>query len=800
MGSISKDIVIVNEFTVRGSRGFSPDRYVLEYMARDNASENLTPTIVRSDRVQKLENRMTETFKRERHNQAELNLSDYVLRYMARETATEFVSLDGATKTSSLKSEFEELQGYAGVAFGPDCLSLSHEDVREKSKMIKREFDKGKPVLKTVISFDTEYLKRMGVLPSDFDCKKRGDMYGKSDQAKLRLAIQHGLENIKHEFSDLDYIGVIQVDTMHIHCHLAMVDKGTGKRFASNGEQKGMISDRMKLAMRRGIDNSLQQSSLIKPLSIQMESERRNTISFIKRFTYKVMEERGISQYLLACLPKDDKSLWKADLDIDGGQANIMTVKKGKTEKPIRGNMKKANEIVRSYVIDLLNRPDSGFTDAMRIKHDYLMAQKNRGDFDDYYTYSTVIRGKKKQSVKTKVSSEDAVRIEEEKFRESVIKKGMNSVYDILKTIDDKTINLHTPFMDAMSMPYEDMASFVKDDKLIEFGFRLRSYSSRLEYHKDKFNKVNKIIHQYEDGDIASYSPEARNVYDFLKIEQEYDHSLMCKYQTFLHFYHIKDEYKDEYEDLMYLRHKTFNREAMKNDKSLKKSKPENAEEEGMKTYGLAGGQYLVTNPALFNQLQVMEEQEYARALRNFKERLATYGLMYDEEKDDVFKGLEYDFDDVKAYDLHHMTYDYTYDFKIAEYNVQNFIKMADKRYDAYNKANEFLVKTGQADVLNTVINVDDILMAKRLADELRVSDHVYHTKFDDSEQLRKNTATIRLDNDIYEELSDKNVMKTLKDIMYETELAQSDREREQEKDDAEFNALLFGRNRRFDQ
>ena len=556
--NIHKGIVIVNEFTINGSRGHSPGNYVLEYMARDNASENMTPTIPRREYIEKLSEDMLKRHKKKIDNQTgkgEPNPSDYVTRYMARESATEKLSLDGAIRISELEEEFDELQGMSGVAFSRDNISLSHNDVKKMSKMIQSEYEKKKPVFKTVISFDTEYLKEMGVLPEDVEIKKRGDLYGKADQAKLRLAIQHGLKNIKSEFSDLDYIGVIQVDTMHLHCHLAMVDKGPGKRFTKKGEQKGMLSTNMMTAIRRGIDNSLDQQSLIKPLSIQMDSEKRNTIGFIKRFAYKVMEERGTLQYLLACLPKDDKSLWKASVNTDGGKDGVMEIqKKGNKKKYVKGNMKKANEILRSHVIDLINRPDSGFREALQVEHDYLITRKNRGDFNNYQMYKTRTINDKKKSVLVRLTPDEAVREEEEKFKETIITNGMNAVYDILKNVDDKTVILHTPLLDAMSMPYEEMANHVKDNKLIEFGFKLRSYGSRLEYHKDSYHKVNQVIHQYEDGDQTTYNPESKALYDFLKVERDYNHAVMCKYQTFLHFYHSQTEYVEQYEDVQFLR------------------------------------------------------------------------------------------------------------------------------------------------------------------------------------------------------------------------------------------------------
>jgi hypothetical protein len=200
------------------------------------------------------------------------------------------------------------------------------------------------------------------------------------------------------------------------------------------------------------------------------------------------------------------------------------------------------------------------------------------------------------------------------------------------------------------------------------------------------------------------------------------------------------------------------------------KHKPEIIERLGKEKYGLAGASWLILNPGAYDQQMQKEDMLYEKNLRNFKETLAECGLLYDAEKDVISKGLQYDFDEVKAYDLHHMTYDFTYDFKIASINVDNFVKMANKRYDAYEKALAYLKKTNQENVFDSIINKDDILLAKQLADEFRKTGNVYHSKFDGSELVRHNPATIRLDNDIYSELSNKNVMKSLQDIIHDME------------------------------
>lgn len=774
-------IVIVNEFTQNGSRGGTPGLYVERYMGRDGSSETLTPTLARSSEMDRLYTQITKEYHKAKPNATEYDLFDYTTRYMARDTATEKLVLDGESREDTLLDSFDKIQGLSGIAFGPDTISLSHDAFKKKSKQIQDEYDKGKPVLKTVISFDTDYLKQMGVMDPDVEIQKRGDLFGKTDQAKLRMAIQNGLRTISDKFSDLDYVGVIQVDTMHVHCHLAMVDKGPGKRFTKKGEQKGMIDDSMKKAMRRGIDNSLGYNSIVKPLNIQMDCERDNTISYVKRFVNKIIEERGIPQYLIACLPKDDKSLWKASMDIDattttedGEEAMVVRKPGAKESKVIKGNMKKANQIMRDFVVSVLNRPDSTLQDAIRLKHISLEAQKNRGLLDDETVTRTIGRGSNQKTVKIKLTPDEAVRQKENEYKEAVIERCMNAVYDILQGIDDRSMVVRTPFIDAMSLPYEEMLNYVKDDKLIEFGFRLRSYSSRLDYHTKNYNKINEALHQYEDGDQSTYDPESRVVYDFLKIEQEYNHSLMCKYRSFLHFYHVRDEYKDDYEELMIKRHTVNNRMAMKNDKKIRNSKvPENAEKEGVRTYGLQGGSFLITNPEVFDQMLNQEIVEYTRGLRNFREKLAGFGLLYDDETDEITEGLAYDFDDVKAYDLHHMLYDFTYDFRISMTNIDNFVEMSNKRYEAYQKALEYLNNSGQPTAFDGIINPVDILSAKEMADTyVETGDNTYHNKYSGSDVLEMDSSTIRIRHPIYEHSLDNKHLARMFNLMINADIS----------------------------
>lgn len=228
MSNLKQSIIVVNEYSVKsratgkGSRGDSPGAYVTRYMAREGAVETLAP--IRRHRT-----------------------DDFILRYMARESATE-----KAVSRPDVKARIKNSQGAGGVAFGYGQVSLSDEQLKSASADVQHWFDQGHTVLKTVLSFDQEYLRKHNIIPEDFVCLKKGDYRGHLDQMKLRMAVMRGLERMEAAFyDDLRYVGVIQVDTEHVHCHLAMVDAGKGS-VTADGTQRGKVHSGARAMLRRG--------------------------------------------------------------------------------------------------------------------------------------------------------------------------------------------------------------------------------------------------------------------------------------------------------------------------------------------------------------------------------------------------------------------------------------------------------------------------------------------------------------------------------------------------------------------
>ena len=249
---LKQSIVVVNEYTIKnksgkgGSRGGTPGDYVLRYMARKGAVEDLSPI--------------------------QFDAETYIQRYMARDSATDY-----SASVPELKDNMKKIDGNGGVAFGYGDFSLSHKKLKQSSDDIQHQFEKGKTVFKTIISFDEEYLREHKIISDDFQFKERGDYRGNIDQMKMRMAIMNGLEKMSRSFDDLRYIGVIQVDTAHVHCHLAMVDAGVGN-LTKDGTQKGKLTAGQMDKLRYGINDFLKDKEKVHMMNSNFDHDKRNAL------------------------------------------------------------------------------------------------------------------------------------------------------------------------------------------------------------------------------------------------------------------------------------------------------------------------------------------------------------------------------------------------------------------------------------------------------------------------------------------------------------------------------------------
>lgn len=670
--SLKQSIVVVNEFSEQtsngGSRGSTPGSYVERYMARKGAVEDVAPVRL-------------------------YDADAFITRYMAREGACE-----RAEAPLELAHGLQEADKDGGVAFGPGCASLSHEAVHRRSKRIQAAFDKGHTVMKTVISFEAEYLREMNVIDADFEAVRRGDYRGNIDQMKLRLAIMEGLERMSRNFDDLDYVGVIQVDTLHVHCHLCMVDQGEG-RLAKNGNQRGKLTQRDMRELRRGIDDTLQVMSPIRQMASNITQDRRNARCFMKRLTHRMACERGAVQFLIACLPEDRRQ-WRAASN--------------------RKEMRKPNQILGEIVDTALALPESGGPAALREIEQYANARAAREGLTDKERYKLIENG------------HDRLR-----------RECMDGVYSMLKGMEKTELPVRTPMLKAMSMPFDEAALASTKDDIAEFGFRLRSYSSRLDHHRRERKRYKALL---DDFEVAERTEAAEAWGDHLKAELKWHEGCMAKYLHFLNFVPPQSKWERELEDIERQRTALAGIDGMIKDKSMKRMDADAAEAYGRDVYGVAGGRFAVTAPdVLPARRQAMEATlEGMRADLLFK--LAEDGLELTDD-DEVQQTEILPFDDVKALDIHHLGWDFPYDAPISKRNAQIFVDAAEERRGALLGAMEYLRSTGQS-AEHLHLPTADVKAMTKMADAVK---RTYLLK---SERVKadggvKRSATVRLDRDL---------------------------------------------------
>ena len=669
---LSDSIVIVNEFTVKtsngGTRGGTPGEYITRYMGRDGATEPLTPV------------RLNE-------------LDSYIQCYMAREEATESIDY-----LPELKPKMRRAQKQGGVAFGNGDVSLSNEQVEKISNSIQSAFDDGKTIMKTVLSFDEEYLREAGIIDEDFVCAKPGDYRGNIDQFRLREAIMHGMERMAPMYDDLEYIGVIQVDTRHVHCHLCMVDHGEGT-VTKDGTQYGKLTKQHKTRLRRGIDAELGHSAEMARTYSNIDFSKRNVKGFVKKFALKSVELNGGPQFLLACLP-DDKRAWRAGTN--------------------RQDMKKANYIVREFVTQVLEQDDSG----------YYLALRSLGDYADA------------RAARDGLGAEERDKLFQA-GQERLIEDCMNGVYGVLKNITEDEKSVRTPLMDVMSSSYETSANKGSEDPLFEFGFKLRSYQSRLDHHRVEKKRYEVQRKAYENTENPTEA--SRPLYEFLKFEEEYNAMLMAKYQHFLRFVPEEEAYEDDLRSLLRYKSRVHDMERMIADKDMNRMTQESAEEYGRFTYGQSGGRFKIIQPAILDGRLDQMRARYDAMEDDFRDKLADYGMSMDSDGQ-VRHEPKYDFQDVKALDLHHLSYDFPSDVRVSNFNVQRFVDVANQRYELYGKAREYLIASDQERNVRFLPEYD-VMQMKELADRMTANGTLVSMRKPDGGKFKK-SKTIRLDND----------------------------------------------------
>lgn len=745
MVTLKQSIIVVNEYTIKtdtetgGSRGGSPGAYVTRYMARELATEPIAP-VQRRD------------------------LDSFVTKYMARADAVESMLADhragaadiaGAGRTTGydaptlagrriqrsarralekvrraasmpaperaqvgpaeLKSEFTEAQGDGGVAFGHSGVSLSHERLHSDAKQIQDLFDSGHTVMKTVLSFDHDYLLSMGLVPREMEldpetgAPRRGAYRGQLDQLKLRLAVMAGLTRMRRvgDFDDLKYVGVIQVDTSHVHVHLAMVDAGRGRR-AKDGTQKGKLTAREMGLLRSGLDSSLDRHREVEHLSSAVGYQRRSVSAFVRRWAYESLSVSARAQFILACLP-EERELWRASSNNKA--------------------MAKANRLVRELVEERLGQPESPMPDALAQVREYAAHRLAKEGLSKAQHDRLVTEG-----------------------HERIVLQAMNGVYSVLSAVADDELSVQTPMMSSMS---EDLGQLVEQVSAEQFSataagrqvgmsaghfaLRLRAYTERLDRHQTLREQMLLKARSWEDAAaIGRTAPGSETMHRFYLTESDYHGRCVSKYQHYLDMGGARfSEWSQQWQTVEEYGRKLTGLRALRADKSIPKMKDPNAAERvGRELYGQGGGGRLAQTGAegragravIDGRLEMMARR-YSTMVDDLVEswrksgsavRVATVepgtqtaaGQMllsggrgdgpaldiHEPGAHVVVSALpEHRFELVKGVDMHELGLDWDKDQKVGPRTAARYAEVARSRSEAVDAAQEWMVSTGQS-------------------------------------------------------------------------------------------------------
>ena len=676
--SLKQDIVIVNEYSVKdkktgkGSRGSTPGDYVTRYMARDNATETASFVAHRVD--------------------------DFVLEYMARTTATE-------SAFEEIKKEYEQRdEKWDGVAFNHRKLSLSKKELKDQADRIQQGFDKGKTVMKTVISFDTEYLREHGIIPEDLIVAEKGDFRSNVDQMKLRQAIFAGLEAFSSEYDDLEYVGVIQVDTLHVHTHLTLIDMGRGN-LTEDGTQRGKLSDRGMMKIRRQIDASLNESKAVAFMPSNADLNKRNLKITIQKSIYEHISEFGVPQMLFAVLPEDKKS-WRANSNAK--------------------DMRTAHKICRTY-IDLVFEK---YPDEMQLLFK---------SFDDYVENRRIKEGLSKKKC------EDLRKTCEENF----YKECENSIYKALKQIPDK---YKTESTDFFSLATDDELVNSGSTDIYGFVYRLKAYTKRYDKHRQLSKRYAKFIEEYKEADKNNnVTDESRALYNFFVFEQEYQMELSSKYSQMLFVSEPDDDLADTYIKITNKADAINNLKLLREDKDLKKYKTvESLSDYAKDVYGIyVHIDWLLYNPDLFDKYIEEQEEDYQTEYDSFIKELNARSktITYDDDGSiHVVRYPAYDFDEIRGLDLQDVRYDFGPVLEFDGLVRTSFMNCAEQRLALFEKAYEYLVKTDQTDVLD-IFDLDDIDAMRDVYSKLLENQPILNDRKDDDSNFQiRHKSVVNID------------------------------------------------------
>lgn len=633
--SLKSSIVVKSQFTLKGadgegSRGSTPGAYVERYMGRDGASEPCLPV-------------------------AGTGPYDYLQRYVARRDAVESAPVVADAYGAGVRS-----RGRDGVAFGADSVSMSDGAFKQVSRRIQDLFDAGEPVLKTVLSFDTDYLKARGVVRDELVVSRPGDLRGEVDQLRLREAVREGMRALSHRFDDLVWVGVLQFDTEHVHAHLAMAESdldGSSRR-RPDGEHRGVLSAEEIGLIRRGVDRSLDLTQTLPRLTAQVSRQRKGVRSFVAERASRELARSGTMQLVVATLP-DDARMWRA------GSASVA--------------MSRPLALVRAFVRDMFAEQGSGYAEVRASVGAYARERAARDGGGAARERELVENG--------------LARVEDE---------CVNAVFAEVRRWQERPA--HTRAIDVMASDIAEAARLASTSAGDEAWFRLRTYGGRMVDAREKRQRAHDERRRYErDAERGNVAPGSEAYLAFLLAEERYQTQVMCKYQGLLPLVLVGDDDEEDLELVKRALDEVRGLEDLLTDDRMLGMSAEEAERFGRVEHGVSGGALLARDPRRFAARLEVARTVLDERVEEARFALASGGRVLTLGRDGVRvrPGTLMRFEDVRGVDLHRLGYDFPDAAPVGSEAFGQFERALAEREEALRGAVRYLVASHQEQTLD---------------------------------------------------------------------------------------------------
>lgn len=192
MGKIPKrtqSVVVKTQFNINGSRGKQVGQFISDYVARDAATDPCTAYLPPVDRPME--------------------------------------------------------QG-DGVAFTIHSTAISRQETLDLAAEVQTLFEEGnRAIEQLVISFAPNYLIEQGIVPDGMSFLERGSYRYNYDDVRLRHAVQAGISAMLENdgYYNGNMVAAIQSDTLHLHVHAVVYERGTVFLRKHGKEERGMLKE-----------------------------------------------------------------------------------------------------------------------------------------------------------------------------------------------------------------------------------------------------------------------------------------------------------------------------------------------------------------------------------------------------------------------------------------------------------------------------------------------------------------------------------------------------------------------------